>query len=204
MSEAQAPVDRRQQIIDEGLAILREEGLRGFTQPRIAARAGLRQSNLTYYFPTRTDLLTAVATAAVQGQLAAASGVVARVSTSEQAAEGIAGITTRHEATRVLVSLAQAADQEPTVRALFETLVDGLTAEIRTLFGRLGIAPEQSNVDLVHALAVGLSVINLATNRRDAKVRAKEAVHSLLPLLATEPTRPAGRRASSRKSPKAV
>lgn len=52
--------DRRRAIFAAGLAILREEGLAGFTQPRVAARAGLRQGNLTYYFPTRTDLLVAI------------------------------------------------------------------------------------------------------------------------------------------------
>ncbi|MHC5540598.1 TetR family transcriptional regulator, partial [Singulisphaera rosea] len=52
--------DRRQEIIEAGLATLRERGYSGFTQPRVATRAGLRQSHLTYYYPTRADLLAAV------------------------------------------------------------------------------------------------------------------------------------------------
>ena len=63
--------DRRQDIIEAGLATLREHGYAGFTQPRVAARAGLRQSHLTYYYPTRIDLLTAVGRAAIDRQLAA-------------------------------------------------------------------------------------------------------------------------------------
>lgn len=175
MSTAKAP-DRRQQIVEAGLAILREEGLRGFTQPRIAARVGLRQSNLTYYFPTISDLLTAVAKAGVEIQLKAASDVVAKVTTCEQASEGIVGITSRHEATRVLMSLAQAADQEAEVRMLFNALTDSLTGEIHALLDKLGITAQQSSMDLLHALVVGLSVIELATSRRNGKDRSRDAV----------------------------
>ena len=41
--------DRRQSILDAALAVLREYGYAGFTQPRVAARTGMRQSHLTYY-----------------------------------------------------------------------------------------------------------------------------------------------------------
>jgi AcrR family transcriptional regulator len=68
--------DRRQDIIEAGLATLREHGYAGFTQPRVATRAGLRQSRLTYYYPTRVDLLAAVGRAAIDGQLAAADAVL--------------------------------------------------------------------------------------------------------------------------------
>ena len=57
--------DRRHDIVEAGLAVLREHGYTGFTQPRIAARVGLRQSHLTYYYPTRLDLLEAVGRTAI-------------------------------------------------------------------------------------------------------------------------------------------
>src|SRR5579871_4290355 len=102
--------DRRQQILDAGLAILREEGLPGFTQPRIAARSGLRQSHLTYYFPTRTTLLAAVARQAIDIQLIAAENMIGKISSPRSAAATIASVVIRHENTRVLVALNQAAD----------------------------------------------------------------------------------------------
>jgi AcrR family transcriptional regulator len=178
--------DRRQQIIEAGLAILREEGLRGFTQPRIAARLGLRQSNLTYYFPTISDLLTAVANAAVDVQLAAASDVVTKATTRARASEGIAAVATRHEVTRVLMSLAQAADQEEEVRVLFNALTGGLTAEISTLLTKLGLTAQPANVDLFHALVVGLSVIELATGRKNGKSRSRDVIDLALHLFAQE------------------
>ena len=58
--------DHRKDILDAGMAILQEQGLAGLTQPKIAARTGLRQSHLTYYYPTRADLVTAVARVGIE------------------------------------------------------------------------------------------------------------------------------------------
>src|ERR1700689_1258312 len=68
--------DRREIILKAAIAILREHGFSGFTQPRVAKRADVRQSHLTYYFPTRLALLEGVARLAVDGQLAALQSIV--------------------------------------------------------------------------------------------------------------------------------
>ena len=107
--------DRRQDIIKASLAVLRASGYAGFTQPRVAAEVGLRQSHLTYYFPTRVDLLAAVARVAIDRQLLAVDSILAAASVRE-AAKAIANVAVRHENTRVLMALVQAADQEPALR----------------------------------------------------------------------------------------
>lgn len=168
--------DRRKQIIDAGLSLLREEGLSGLTQPRIAARTGLRQSHLTYYYPTRATLLAAVARAAIELQGGAARALTSRIRSIDSAAEVIAEAAGRHENTRVLVALNQAAEQEPEVRALFNELLDNFFGEIVTLYDKLGLAQEPAHVDLLHALFVGLSVIDLATCRPDQRARSKAAL----------------------------
>ena len=122
--------DRRKEILEAGLALLREQGLAGLTQPRVAAKVGLRQSHLTYYYPTRTDLLAAVGRVAMESQIGAVRALFSGISSSEQAADRIASLLVRHENSRVLSALAQAADQEPAVRAVFNELLGGLVAEI--------------------------------------------------------------------------
>src|SRR5258708_6895284 len=119
--------DRREAITTAALEVLREHGYSGLTQPRVAARAGLRQSNLTYYFPTRLDLLVALARTTIDGQLAAVDAMLDG-SSPEVAAATIAAISVRHENTRVLMGLVQAADQEPAVREIFRELADGIIA----------------------------------------------------------------------------
>lgn len=196
--------DRRKQIIDAGLALLREEGLSGLTQPRIAARTGLRQSHLTYYYPTRADLLAAVARAAIEAQGAAAQALVTNVQSVSGAANVIADATARHENTRVLVALNQAAEQEPEVRALFNELSDGFFGKIVALFEKLGLPPDPANVDLLHALFVGLSVIDLATCRADQRARSKAVLDVAFNFLTTQkPTAiKASRRGKSRATKK--
>jgi AcrR family transcriptional regulator len=178
--------DRREALIDAGLQILREEGLAGFTQPKVAARVGLRQGNLTYYFPTRVDLMAAVARVAVERQLAAAAEMVRNATSADKAISIIAGVVVRHENTRVLVALNQAADQEPALRELFNELTDGFVAQLELLLANLGLGPSRDRIDMLHALFVGLSVIDLATSRRNGKARAKAALETAFGLLATD------------------
>jgi AcrR family transcriptional regulator len=177
--------DRRQDIIEAGLATLRQHGYVGFTQPRVAAGAGLRQSHLTYYHPTRLDLLEAVGRAAVERQLVAVDKTLASQATIAAAAHAIADVIARHENTRVLMALAQASDEEPRLRALFRELADGIVARLMDFLGRVG-KPADIEVfaRLLHALSVGLAVVDLATGRPDGKQRATRVLEVALTLVA--------------------
>ena len=178
--------DIRKDIVEAGLAILQEQGLAGLTQPRIAARTGLRQSHLTYYYPTRADLLTAVTRAAIEAQLAAVRSMVQGASSAEQSATMIAAVTVLHKNTRVLAALNQAADQEPAVRPLFNELLDGFIAELGFLLDKLALPVSEARIDLVHALFVGLSIIDLATARHNGQARAEAVLKLAFHLLSGE------------------
>jgi AcrR family transcriptional regulator len=176
--------DRKSEILSAGLQVLREEGFGGFTQPRIAARAGLRQSHLTYYFPTRVDLLAAVARIAIDSQFDAFDQILDG-QTGSDVVVAMAWVLAQHQNTRVLMGLAQAADQEPALQALFRELTSGLLERIGRLLEMLGVADTPANRDVVHALTVGLSVIDLATSRSDGQDRTQAALEATLGLLPT-------------------
>jgi hypothetical protein len=127
---------------------------------------GLRQSHLTYYYPTRVDLLAAAGRAAIDAQLATADAVFDE-SSSEAAAAAIAKLAVRHETTRVMMALAQAADQEPQLRALFRELGDGIVARAGRFLSTLNPAATEKHARLLHALSVGLAVVDLATSPTD-------------------------------------
>ena len=173
--------DRRQKIIEAGLTVLREHGYTGFTQPRVAARAGLRQSHLTYYHPTRLDLLEAVGRAAIDRQLAAVGDMLGSLASPDAAALAIAALVSRHENTRVLMALAQAADEHPQLRDLFGRLVDGIVVGVTRLLGRFGVPMTSDEpARLLHALSVGLAVVGLATGRPDNTQRAGGVLRAAL------------------------
>jgi AcrR family transcriptional regulator len=171
--------DRRQEIIHASLAVLRESGYSGFTQPRVAAEVGLRQSHLTYYFPTRVDLLTGVARVAIDRQLAAVDGVVG-ASSVRGAAKAIANVAVRHENTRVIMALVQAADQEPALRELFRELADGIILRAGKLLRNLNIEPTDEHCYQLHAMSVGMAVVDLATSRKDGERCAARTLETAL------------------------
>src|SRR5580704_10583226 len=176
--------DRRQDIINASLAVLRESGYSGFTQPRVAAEVGLRQSHLTYYFPTRVDLLMGVGRVAVDRQLAAVD-LILGTSSVRGAAKAIANVVVRHENTRVIMALVQAADQEPALRELFRELADGIILRVGKLLRNLNIEPTDEHCYLLHALSVGLAVIDLATAREGGERRAALTLGTALSLMTT-------------------
>src|SRR5262245_7931406 len=51
---------RRGQIVDAAVAIIAEEGLQHLSLSAIEQRAGMSRGQLTYYFPTKEDILLAV------------------------------------------------------------------------------------------------------------------------------------------------
>lgn len=179
--------DRRSAIIEAGLSVLREHGYAGFTQPRIAARAGLRQSHLTYYHPTRLDLLEAVGRAAIERQLAAVGAMLGSLPSLDAAADAIAALVNRDENTRVLMALAQASDEEPRLRALFRDLADGIVTHVTGLLSRFGVpVASDEPARLLHAVSVGLAVIGLATGRPDGIQRAAGVLRTTLAMLARQ------------------
>jgi AcrR family transcriptional regulator len=175
--------DRRQTIIDAGLATLRELGYAGFTQPQVAARAGLRQSHLTYYYPTRSDLLAAVGRAASERILIAADSVFN--SPPDKVASALANVVIRYENPRVMTALAQAADQEPQLRELFRELADGIVERVAGFIRTLNPNATETDARLLHALTVGLAVVGMATGRADYEQIAANAIDAVLAMIRT-------------------
>lgn len=161
--------------------MLREHGFAGLTQPRVAKLVGMRQSLLTYYYPTRVDLLAAVGRTAVDRQLAAVRGMFGTLASLDEAAAAISVLITRHENTRVLMALAQAGDQEPQLRALFRELAEGIATEVTAFLVRMGGQPPAPHAArLLHATSVGLAVVTLATGQDDGQAQARLMLRDLL------------------------
>jgi AcrR family transcriptional regulator len=175
--------DRRQEILDAALAVLRDDGYVGFTQPRVAARAGMRQSHLTYYFPTRADLLMAVAKVAVENQQ---SIVGSLVESGEAGPSGLASVLTQSENARVLLTLVCASGDVPEVRELFQGLAAGMVANAETVLDALGAPPRAAGADLLYAVSVGVVAIAFATGREDRQAWATSVLQTAIELL-TQP-----------------
>lgn len=59
-------INTRERILSAAIKIATKNGIKSLTQPKVAEQAGVTQSLLTYYFPRKADLLTAVLEASHQ------------------------------------------------------------------------------------------------------------------------------------------
>lgn len=168
-------------IMAAALDLLRCEGLPALTQPRVAKAAGLRQSHITYYFPTRRDLVAAVA-ACVAERLAQGFAKALAPGGSRDLAGRLGSIGTP-EQTRLLLALVLAADSEKAVRSLFRRLTKDVRRQMGAGVARQGIAADADDIALIHALGVGLAVLDLArgepASRRETRTTMARAVGRL-------------------------
>ncbi len=51
---------RREQIVEAAVAIIAEQGIQNLSLSEIEKRAGMSRGQLTYYFPSKEDILLAV------------------------------------------------------------------------------------------------------------------------------------------------
>lgn len=186
-------MDRRESIVTAALDVIAEGGLASFTQPRVARRAGLRQSHLTYYFPTRDDLLFAVADEAVERRVAALE--TASVSTDEphEKLTALTRVLCSPEQTRVLIALTQSADQHEAVRASFGTLARRIAPLSASLLEAFHVRVSEDSLALLQATSTGIAVLSLAHGAEDAVPLARHLLEEFLAGLAAETAE--GRRA---------
>src|SRR4051794_33085198 len=107
--------ETRERILDAAFTVLFRDGVKKFTQPEAAKVAGMRQSHLTYYFPRKADLVTAV----VARFLRTAAGRFGSAGDQEGPAAVIAAVSrlvTEPIHMRVFLALIVEADREPALR----------------------------------------------------------------------------------------
>lgn len=174
----------KQRLLAAGVTLLHEQGLAALTQPRIAKAAGVSQSHLTYYFPTRNELLLAIAEQSVNDALARQLG-----SPEADPAQALAAAMRFLPRVRMLLGLVAAADQEPSLREAVSRLVDHVRQSIAQLLSHLGYAPEAPQVLVFHAAIVGLAVMNLGRQSPQSEAELAVGLRQLLALL-PHPTAP--------------
>ncbi len=175
----------RERILAAALDVIRRDGVTSLTQPRVAAAARIRQSHLTYYFPTRRDLVAAVTARLAEGLIAGFSGALGGEKKKPAAlAADLARIATPAQ-TRLLLAFVLAADREPSLRDLFRRLTKAVRKELAAGLARSGLAADAGSVALLHALGVGLAVLDLARSepgsRREIHMATSRALSGLKP-----------------------
>jgi AcrR family transcriptional regulator len=163
-------VEVRSRIMEAALGLLAEGG--ELTQPRVARAAGVRQSHLTYYFPTVTDLLQAVARHSFD-RLATELGVGGARRRTASVAEGIARATRDKRRVRMMLGLVTAADRDASLKPRMRAFVKELRGRIAPVLQAAGLEVTEQDMAFMHTVVVGAAVLQLARDNAEARKEAR-------------------------------
>jgi AcrR family transcriptional regulator len=161
-------MDVRDRILEAALKLLAESGAHELTQPKVARAAGVRQSHLTYYFPTRGELLQEIARYSIEklaGQLAQAK--------PDALAEGIAAGAADKRRSRVMLGLVTSADRDPAIKTRMRKFVGELRGRMTPLLAAGGLETDPESVAFFHSCIVGCAVLQLARDNAEARAEAR-------------------------------
>ena len=170
----------RDRILEAALRLLAGAGAHELTQPKVAKAAGVRQSHLTYYFPTRGDLLQEVARYSIEklaSQLAHSHAGIA---------EGIAAGAADKRRSRVMLGLVTAADRDPKIKQRMRAFIDELRARMTPLLGAGGLRTDAQSVAFFHSCIVGCAVLQLARDNPAARAEARAVLKKAAAFIAKE------------------
>lgn len=189
--------DVRRRILDAALGLLGEHGFMEVTQPKIARAAGVRQSHLTYYFPTRGDLLKALAIHSIEtllGSLASGTGQLTPELFAQVTGEALAD----KRRARVMLGLIVSSEEHRDIKQFLREFVARIRATLTNVAALLGADPKRTNVAALHMLLVGATVLNVArddaNSRRECAQIARLAVETFMPGKSPAPGRKRQRR----------
>lgn len=177
-----SPGGIRRRILDAGVSLLCDEGLFALTQPRIAKTAGVSQSHLTYYFPTRDLLMLAIAEHSVEqelGQLGSAPGTDPK--------QALAVAMRFLPRVRMMLGLLASGDRDPDIRPEFARLVAYMRKALGQVLTRLGYCPDAPQVLVFHAAVIGLALMNLGRQSAESEQEIDTGLNQLLALLPLPP-----------------
>lgn len=163
----------RSRILDAALGLLAEGG--ELTQPRVCKAAGIRQSHLTYYFPTITDLLQAVVRHSFES-LGKELGGAARSRRAASLAGAVAAGAADKRRVRVMLSLVLAADRDASLKPRMRDFVQEIRSRILPLLNAGGLDLDADGVAFMHTVVVGAAVLQLARDNAQARREARAVI----------------------------
>lgn len=123
-------VNTRERILSAATQIAATNGIKALTQPRVAKAAGVTQSLLTYYFPRKADLLTAVLEASHQ------PGRIASPRSVDEALKFLEALMFDSTRMRFFLGAVVEAGEENALRKALGDHASALTRQIARIFDR--------------------------------------------------------------------
>jgi len=169
--------DVRTRILNAAFNQIAEHGLGELTQPRVARAAGVRTSHLTYYFPTRNDLLIEVARFTVQTLVNGFRDNLARAPAKVSSLIDMLNTTvTDKRVVRVLLTLNAASDEDRAIKEPVRELIRSERGHLADILTSAGLTFDDHSLLICHTLLAGAAVMNLARDNAESAAEARAVV----------------------------
>ena len=173
----------RERVLDAAVDLLESEGVKGLSQTRVARKAGVRQSHLTYYFPRKKDLMVAVARHSIlrvainiQEEYGSETYEEAPSDVQARIIRLISFVVKNRQRSRVLIGLLAESEEDEELR---KTIVESFQ-HTRVLICRgLGLDEDDLLPDLIWAALCGIGIQHLLFEG----VRSDDYTESLISML---------------------
>jgi len=176
----------KESILNAGISLLSDRGITALTQPQVAKAAGIKQSHLTYYFPTRADLLLGIAEESIRTTKMKLAASLDKKPQRATLANTVPKVMISGLPPRVMLGLIVAADTDPDIRKPLRKLIKYTRSQIQALLTKAGLDAGADTVLLFHAAVVGLAVMHQAQMNSDSSRDIRRGIEAILNLLAPE------------------
>lgn len=196
----------RERLVAAAVEILHEQGIHALTQARVSDLAGVRQSHLTYYFPTRSDLLKQAVVAGTASLLDVIRGAPAPGQSLEEFRDALTAQVVDRRVARMMAALVVASEEDPALKPWLEQFEADMLDQLQSAFAARGVDAPRDAIEQLQATVVGALTLDLAASSAASARRARrilEAAYAALVAGAEEtPARPSrapgARRATKR------
>ena len=183
------PTTARDRILYAAVLLLNDEGFSALTQTRVAECAGVRQSHVTYYFPTRNDLLRETAVYGCNAMLKAmAKGIEKGALTLEKFRDFLVSNITDRRFARLMTALIVASDEDPGIKLWLADFEQANRDNIQQGFRHLGMEIATADIELFHAAFVGAVTLDLGESSKASLIRTQRIVRTAFDRIATHPS----------------
>ena len=168
-------MDARTKILDAALKLLAQGGAQELTQPRICKAAGVRQSHLTYYFPTVHDLLQGVAKYSLEAML----GELGKRDPEQRPAsltDLMAGFSADKRRMRMVLGLVTMTDREAKLKPRMREFIKEVRQELSAMLKAGGLAGTPDQVAFLHCIVIGQGMLQLLRDNDDAREEARRVI----------------------------
>ncbi|MBO6548398.1 MAG: TetR/AcrR family transcriptional regulator [Rhizobiales bacterium] len=127
--------ETKNKILQAALEVLQEGGVKHLSQPKVAKAAGVRQSNLTYYFPKKNDLIAGL----MQQHIDFANKRLESIKSGNQSVDlkdALHTLVNDRKRMRFFLGLIIEGDADPEVRKMVTKHVKQFQALVALYFGR--------------------------------------------------------------------